>query len=228
MRTKKTSSTSQVGSDKDVSCQWILPISISVSLSLFCSRTHATTPCFVHWLVTLYFIYDFYIWTSLLPPKWSSDLKYGPCPPACNFHSRVSGLVHMHSCVRSLFAKRVCGCARMPLSTDQSWKTKTTRWSRSTTKHCLFFSSLIIPFLLNHLSIYLSIFLLFFFHTLSSEEKLYFFFSRGHATQHLHMSLGWSVPPKYLKIESSFCIITPPQPFLTVLPCIWPCFLSEQ
>ena len=146
-------------------------------------------------LVTLYFIYDFYTWTSLLLPKWSRDLKYGLCPPACNFHSRVTGLVHMHSCVRSLFAKRVCACARMLLSTDQSWKTKTTRWSRSTTKHCLFFSSLIIPFLLNHLSIYLSFYFSFSIHF---NLRKNFFFSRGHATQHLHMSLGWSVPPKYL------------------------------
>lgn len=32
--------------------------------------------------------------TSLLLPKWSSDLKYGPCPPARDFGSRVSGLVN--------------------------------------------------------------------------------------------------------------------------------------
>ena len=90
---KKTPS--QVGTNKDASCQWILLISLSVSLflSLICSRTHATTPCFVHWLVTLYFIYDFYIWTSLLLHKWSSDLKYGPCPPACNWGSLVSGFL---------------------------------------------------------------------------------------------------------------------------------------
>ena len=30
--------------------------------------------------VTLYFFYDFYFFTSLLLPKWSSDLKYGPVP----------------------------------------------------------------------------------------------------------------------------------------------------
>ena len=30
---------------------------------------------------------------SLLLPKWSSDLKYSPCPPALNWGSRVSGLV---------------------------------------------------------------------------------------------------------------------------------------
>ena len=39
------------------------------------------------------FFYDFISLTSLLLPKWSSDLKYGPCPPARNFGSRVSGLV---------------------------------------------------------------------------------------------------------------------------------------
>ena len=51
----------------------------------------------VGWLVTLYFFYDFYFWTSLLLPKWSSDLKYGPCPPARDFGSRVSGLVFVQS-----------------------------------------------------------------------------------------------------------------------------------
>ena len=39
------------------------------------------------------FLYDFISLTSLLLPKWSGDLKYGPCPPARDFGSRVSGLV---------------------------------------------------------------------------------------------------------------------------------------
>ena len=57
-----------------------------------------STPHFVRRLVcwsvghTLLF-HDFYFLTSLLLPKWSSDLKYGPCPPARDFGSRVSGLV---------------------------------------------------------------------------------------------------------------------------------------
>ena len=42
----------------------------------------------VGWLVgrsvTLYLFHDFYSWTSLVLHKWSSDLKYGPCPPC--FH----------------------------------------------------------------------------------------------------------------------------------------------
>ena len=42
----------------------------------------------VVWSVTFYFFM-----TSLLLPKWFSDLKYGPYPPARNFGSRVSGLV---------------------------------------------------------------------------------------------------------------------------------------
>ena len=41
------------------------------------------------------FFYDFISLTSLLLPKWSSDLKYGPCPPARDFGSRVSGLVYL-------------------------------------------------------------------------------------------------------------------------------------
>ena len=39
------------------------------------------------------FFYDFISLTSLLLPKWSGDLKNGPCPPARDFGSRVSGLV---------------------------------------------------------------------------------------------------------------------------------------
>ena len=31
----------------------------------------------------------------LLLPKWSGDLKHGPCPPTRDFGSRVSGLVHL-------------------------------------------------------------------------------------------------------------------------------------
>ena len=37
--------------------------------------------------------YDFITLTSLLLPKWSGDFKYGPCPPARDWGSRVSGLV---------------------------------------------------------------------------------------------------------------------------------------
>ena len=37
--------------------------------------------------------YDFYLFTLLLLPKWSNELKYGPCPPARDFGSRVSSLV---------------------------------------------------------------------------------------------------------------------------------------
>ena len=33
--------------------------------------------------------------TSLLLPNWSSDLKYGPCPPARDLGSRVFGLVYL-------------------------------------------------------------------------------------------------------------------------------------
>ena len=42
------------------------------------------------------FFYDFISLTSLLLPKWSDDLKNGPCPPARNFGSRVSGLVQYY------------------------------------------------------------------------------------------------------------------------------------
>ena len=44
--------------------------------------------------VTLYFFWGFLRFSaSLLLPKWSSDVKYGPCPPARDWGSRVPGLV---------------------------------------------------------------------------------------------------------------------------------------
>ena len=44
--------------------------------------------------VTLYFfgVYVFFFAIPLLP-KCATDLKYGPCPPARDWGSRVSGLV---------------------------------------------------------------------------------------------------------------------------------------
>ena len=43
--------------------------------------------------VPLYFFWFLRSLASLLLPKWSSDLKYGPCPPARDRGSHVSGLV---------------------------------------------------------------------------------------------------------------------------------------
>ena len=78
---------------------------------LFCSCVHATLhPALLVGMsacpsVTLNFFYDFYFWTSLLLPKWSCDLKYGPCPPAHDFGSRVSGLVTITTHYRHLSYK---------------------------------------------------------------------------------------------------------------------------
>ena len=47
----------------------------------------------VGWSVGYTLLFFIIFFTSLLLPKWSSDLKYGPCPPARYFGSRVSGLV---------------------------------------------------------------------------------------------------------------------------------------
>ena len=56
----------------------------------------------VSWSVTLYFFHDIYFSTSLLLPKWSSDLKCGPCPPTRDLGSGVSGLVQVKSCIYRL------------------------------------------------------------------------------------------------------------------------------
>ena len=64
------------------------------------SRLHATLhPALsvgqlLGWYVghTLLFYVSYHM-MSLLLPKWSSDLKYCPCPPARDWGSRVSGLV---------------------------------------------------------------------------------------------------------------------------------------
>ena len=79
---------------------------ILVKLIINFSHVHTTLhPALsVHPLVgrSHYFFYDFYFRTSLLLPKWSSDLKYGPCPPAHDFGSPVFGLVH-----RKIWLKRI-------------------------------------------------------------------------------------------------------------------------
>ena len=57
-----------------------------------CTRLYNPLCLLVGRSVTLY-SFMFFSVTSLLLPKWSSDLKYGPCPPARDFGSRVSCLV---------------------------------------------------------------------------------------------------------------------------------------
>ena len=46
-----------------------------------------------------HFTFFVFLWSlaSRLLPKWWSDLKYGPCPPARDWGSRASGLVHISS-----------------------------------------------------------------------------------------------------------------------------------
>ena len=65
----------------------------SKSFSLFSRVPRDSTPRFVRPSVTLYFFYDFIFLTTLLLPKWSGDLEYGPCPPLREFGGPVSGLV---------------------------------------------------------------------------------------------------------------------------------------
>ena len=73
-------------------------VTILISWITFFSRDSTTR--FVRFSVgrsvTFYF-FLFHFLTPLLLPKWSSDLKYGPCPPARNFGSRVCSLVWKES-----------------------------------------------------------------------------------------------------------------------------------
>ena len=57
----------------------------SVSLSV-CSLVNPS-----HFISSIFFFLQ--LFASVLFPKCSSDLKYGPCSPACNFGSHLSGLV---------------------------------------------------------------------------------------------------------------------------------------
>ena len=61
----------------------------------FFSRVHATLqPALsIGRSGGLILLFLWFFFTPLLLPKWASDLKYSPCPPARAFGSRVSGLV---------------------------------------------------------------------------------------------------------------------------------------
>ena len=69
-----------------VACYATLHPALSVGRSVCLSVTF-------YFFYFFYFFYEFYFRTSLLLPKWSGDLKYGPCPPERDLGSRVSGLV---------------------------------------------------------------------------------------------------------------------------------------
>ena len=58
------------------------------------------------------------------------------------------------------------------------------------------------------------------------ESPCLYLFSRGHATQHLALSVGPSVGQSHFWIPSGFRITAPAQPSATGLPCIRPCFLT--
>ena len=63
-----------------------------VEFLVACTRLYNPLCPLVGWSHFTFF-YDFISLTSLLLPKWSGDLKYGPCPPARDFGSRASALV---------------------------------------------------------------------------------------------------------------------------------------
>ena len=67
---------------------------------LFSRVLRKSTPRFVHWsirvcksVVHILLFYESCNMTSLPLPKWPRGLKYGPCPPAHDWSSDVSGLV---------------------------------------------------------------------------------------------------------------------------------------
>ena len=66
---------------------------IVCSMTVFSHVLRDSTPHFVG--PSLHSPVNPSVWsmTSLLLTKWSSDLKYSPCPPARNWGSRVSSLV---------------------------------------------------------------------------------------------------------------------------------------
>ena len=85
------------------------------------------------------FFCDFYFLTSLLLPKWSSDLKYGPCPPAPDFGSRVSGTVKVASCKpRSASSSRIFGHWRIIKLQKFFWS----HWSHFWRKKCHYWRNL--------------------------------------------------------------------------------------
>ena len=52
---------------------------------------------FIRRSITLYFFGVFAVFGLTAPAHIWSDLNYGPCPPACDWVSRVSGLIHLRS-----------------------------------------------------------------------------------------------------------------------------------
>ena len=92
--------------------------------SFFSRVLRDSTPRFVRRSVgrsvTLYFSYDFYSWTLPLLPKWCSDLKHGPCPPARDLGSRVSGLVTSITTQSNYLFSRVHAAQKPALSVHPS------------------------------------------------------------------------------------------------------------
>ena len=82
------------------------------------SRVHATLqPAMSVRRSHFTFFYDFISLTSLLLPKWSSDFKYGPCPPARDFGSCVSGLFSS-----KWRQAEICNLIRLEVMIKWKWK----------------------------------------------------------------------------------------------------------
>ena len=67
-----------------VYCPWLITIAIMAFHIIFLVTCYAT----FHPTLSVHLLLG-----RLLLPKWSSDLKYGSCPPACTLDSCVSSLI---------------------------------------------------------------------------------------------------------------------------------------
>ena len=105
-------------------CLWLFKLRKKTEANRFLFACHATTSRFVGWsvrlFVTLYFFWFLRSLASFLLPKWSSDLKYSPYPPARDWGSvRGNGSVW----ATSLDSERL---TKQPKQVNQSTETSNT------------------------------------------------------------------------------------------------------
>ena len=114
------------------------------SFLVACYATLQSTPHFVGPSLVRLSHFTFLVFlrsmASLLLPKWSSDLKYGPCPPVRNWGGRVSSLVnqlsYLYRCASALDTLISSSPSRIFGQTSRSWNSRnclqiiTSIWSK--------------------------------------------------------------------------------------------------